>query len=83
MTTSVGIKAGDPIGYLGKTENLVNEEGLTDSKFQVHIEIFTTQAEVKDFLDNVAALKVGRQYLHLPKGAQLKKKCLLLEQVNL
>lgn len=74
VTTSVGIKAGDPIGYLGKTENLVNEEGLTDSKFQVHIEIFTTQAEVKDFLDNVAALKVGRQYLHLPKGAQLKKK---------
>jgi hypothetical protein len=74
VTTSVGIKAGDPIGYLGKTENLVNEDGLTDSKFQVHIEIFTTQTEVKDFLDNVAALKVGRQYLHLPKGAQLKKK---------
>lgn len=74
VTTSIGIKAGDPIGYLGKTENLVNENGLADSKFQVHVEIFTTQAEVKDFLDNVAALKVGRQYLHLPKGAQLKKK---------
>ncbi|MHA3734289.1 pesticin C-terminus-like muramidase [Pseudomonas sp. Eth.TT006] len=74
VTTSVGIKAGDPIGYLGKTENLVNENGLAESKFQVHVEIFTTQVEVKEFLDNVAALKVGRQYLHLPKGAQLKKK---------
>lgn len=74
VTTSIGIKAGDPIGYLGKAENLVNESGLTDSKFQVHVEIFTAQAEVKDFLDNVAALKVGRQYLHLPKGERLKKK---------
>ncbi|MGX0893187.1 hypothetical protein AB7M22_005195 [Pseudomonas sp. ADAK2 TE3594] len=74
VTTSIGIKAGDPIGYLGKTENLVDEQGMTDSKFQVHVEIFSAEADVNDFLDNVAGLKIGRQYLHLPVGAQLKKK---------
>jgi hypothetical protein len=73
-TASTGIKAGDPIGYLGKTENLLNESGVTDSKFQAHIEIFTTEADVKDFLDNLAGLKTGKQYLHLPIGTTLKNK---------
>jgi hypothetical protein len=73
-TASTGIKAGDPIGYLGKTENIVDELGATDSKLQVHVEIFTAETDVKDFLDNIAGLKIGRQYLHLPVGAQLQKK---------
>ncbi|TPG87451.1 hypothetical protein [Pseudomonas mandelii] len=73
-TASTGIKAGDPIGYLGKTENLLNESGVTDSKFQAHIEIFTAEADVKDFLDNLAGLKTGKQYLHLPIGTKLKNK---------
>lgn len=74
VTTSTGIKAGDPIGYLGRTENLLDESGVTDSKFQVHIEIFTAEADVKDFLDNRAGLKIGKQYLHLPVGIKLKNK---------
>ena len=71
---STGIKAGDPIGYLGQTENLTGEDGGVSSKYQVHVEIFTAEADVKDFLKNVAGLKVGKQYLHLAVGAELKKK---------
>lgn len=71
---STGIKAGDPIGYLGLTENLTGEDGGVASKYQVHVEIFTAEADVKDFLKNVAGLKIGKQYLHLPLGAELKQK---------
>ncbi|WP_321864796.1 hypothetical protein [Pseudomonas paraveronii] len=71
---STGIKAGDPIGYLGFTENLTGEDGGVSSKYQVHVEIFTTEAGVKDFLKNVAGLKSGKQYVHLAAGAGLKKK---------
>jgi hypothetical protein len=73
VATSTGIKAGDPIGYLGQTENLTSEQGGSDSKFQVHVEIFTAEAEVKDFLKNLAGLKTGKQYLQLPTGTELKK----------
>lgn len=73
-SASTGIKAGDPIGYLGKTENVLDESGVTDSKYQVHIEIFTSEADVKDFLDNLAGLKTGKQYLHLPIGTKLNNK---------
>jgi hypothetical protein len=73
VATSIGIKAGDPIGYLGQTENLTSEQGASDSKFQVHVEIFTAEAEVKDFLKNLAGLKTGKQYLQLPTGTELKK----------
>ncbi|MGY2291435.1 peptidoglycan DD-metalloendopeptidase family protein [Pseudomonas sp. SDO528_S397] len=73
-SASIGIKAGDPIGYLGLTENLTGEEGGVTSKYQVHVEVFTAEAEVKDFLKNIAGLKIGKQYLHLVAGKELKKK---------
>ncbi|WP_226992664.1 chitinase [Pseudomonas syringae group genomosp. 3] len=74
VMTSTGVKAGDPIGYLGQTENLTGENGGVSSKYQVHVEIFTADAEVKDFLKNTAGLKIGKQYLHLASGAVLKQK---------
>ena len=73
-STRTGIKAGDPIGYLGQTENLTGEDGGVASKYQVHVEIFTAEADVKEFLKNSAGLKIGKQYLYLPVGAELKKK---------
>jgi len=73
-SASIGIKAGDPIGYLGLTENLTGEDGGVASKYQVHVEIFTAEADVKDFLKNTAGLKIGKQYLYLPAGSDLKKK---------
>jgi predicted chitinase len=72
VVAGTGIKAGDPIGYLGQTENLTSEQGASDSKFQVHVEIFTAEADVKDFLKNFAGLKTGKQYLQLPAGTELK-----------
>ncbi|BBN65819.1 hypothetical protein [Pseudomonas sp. KUIN-1] len=74
VMTSTGVKAGDPIGYLGQTENLTGENGGVSSKYQVHVEIFTADAEVKEFLKNTAGLKIGKQYLHLASGAVLKQK---------
>ncbi|WP_240997896.1 hypothetical protein [Pseudomonas viridiflava] len=74
VMTSTGVKAGDPMGYLGQTENLTGEDGGVSSKYQVHVEIFTADAEVKEFLKNIAGLKIGKQYLHLAGGAALKQK---------
>ncbi|WP_350568395.1 hypothetical protein [Pseudomonas sp. H26/SER47-MNA-CIBAN-0231] len=71
--TGTGIKAGDPIGYLGLTENLSGEDGSVSSKHQVHIEFFTAETHVTDFLKNSAGLKVGKQYLHLLAGTNLKR----------
>ncbi|GFM84869.1 hypothetical protein PSCICO_02680 [Pseudomonas cichorii] len=82
-TTSTGIKAGDPIGYLGLTENLTGEDGGVNSKHQVHVEIFTAEAEVKEFLKNVAGLKTGKQYLYLAKDAKLKVKASATETAPL
>ncbi|MBX8548027.1 chitinase [Pseudomonas cichorii] len=82
-TASTGIKAGDPIGYLGLTENLTGEEGGVSSKHQVHVEIFTAEAEVKEFLKNVAGLKTGKQYLYLAKDTKLKVKASATETAPL
>lgn len=71
---SAGIKAGDPIGYLGLMENLTGEDGGISSKHQVHVEVFTADAGIKDFLQNTAGLKTGKQYLQLPSGTKLKIK---------
>lgn len=71
-TTRTAIKAGDPVGYLGLTENLTGEEGGVVSKHQVHVEVFTADGGVEDFLKNTAGLKTGKQYLHLPLGTELK-----------
>lgn len=73
VSASTGIKAGDPIGYLGLTDNLTGEDGNVTSKYQAHIEIFTDEATVKEFLENTAGLKIGKQYLHLVAGSELKK----------
>ncbi|GFM77019.1 calcium-binding protein [Pseudomonas cichorii] len=82
-TASTGIKAGDPIGYLGLTENLTGEEGGISSKHQVHVEIFTAEAEVKEFLKNIAGLKTGKQYLYLAKDTKLKVKASATETAPL
>ncbi|MGL6012697.1 MAG: glycoside hydrolase family 19 protein, partial [Shewanella oncorhynchi] len=74
ILTSIGIKAGNPIGYLGLMENLLNESGETTSKHQVHIEIFTADQKIEEFLKNIAGLTTGRKFLRLPAGKQLIKK---------
>ena len=83
VSTSVPIKAGDPIGYLGYIENLKNEDGETQSKHQVHLELFATDADVKDFLQNAAGLKTGQQFLHLPSATVLKNKAPATDSVKL
>lgn len=71
---SAGIKAGDPIGYLGLMENLTGENGGVSRKHQVHVEVFTADTAIKDFLENTAGLKTGKQYLPVPSGTKLKMK---------
>lgn len=83
VSCSTRIKAGDPVGYLGQIEILKNEQGETESKFQVHLEIFTADAALKDFLQNAAGLKTGKQYLHLPSGTVLKQKAPASDTVRL
>ncbi|QXI15883.1 hypothetical protein [Pseudomonas hamedanensis] len=82
LNIGVGIKAGDPVGYLGQMEN-VTEAGEVSSKFQAHIEIFTADTGIEDFLNNTAALKVGRQYLYLAKNSLVKLKAPATGEVSL
>ncbi|MDA8482642.1 hypothetical protein NNO07_06135 [Pseudomonas resinovorans] len=83
VSANTPIKAGDPIGYLGQIENIRSEEGETDSRYQVHLEIFTTDAELQAFLQNAAGLKTGKQYLHVPSGTVLRKPAPSSELVTL
>ncbi|MFJ3368187.1 chitinase [Pseudomonas sp. NPDC086251] len=83
VSTSVRIKAGDPIGYLGYIENIKNEQGEIESNHQVHLELFTTDTDVKSFLQNSAGLKTGKQYLHLPSATVLKRKAPATESLSL
>ncbi|KAE9638366.1 hypothetical protein EJA70_31635 [Pseudomonas sp. PB103] len=82
INVGVGIKAGDPIGYLGQMEN-INELEEVSSKFQVHVEIFTADAGIEGFLNNTAGLKIGKQYLSLAKDSLLKFKAPGVGEVDL
>ncbi|EJM20892.1 putative chitinase [Pseudomonas sp. GM18] len=74
ILTSIGIKAGDPIGYLGLMENLADESGEVTRKHQVHIEVFTADPKIEEFLQNLAGLTTGKQFLRLPANTELTKK---------
>ncbi|MGV8889692.1 MAG: hypothetical protein ACOH2P_16970 [Pseudomonas sp.] len=82
LNVGVGIKAGDPIGYLGQIEN-ATEEGVVSSKFQAHVEVFTADTGIEDFLNNTAGLKTGKQYLSLAKDSVLKLKAPAVGEVTL
>jgi len=60
------IKAGDPIGFMGLYEVPMGtvKMGERTSKHQVHIELFTSEADnqVHQFIQNQAALTCGKQY---------------------
>ncbi|MPR04667.1 M23 family metallopeptidase [Pseudomonas sp. MAFF 212408] len=68
------IKAGDPIGYLAKNQVIQSPAGGISEKYQIHIEVFSVDARVEDFLKNKADVKGGKQYIHLPAASILKKK---------
>lgn len=68
------IKAGDTIGYLGLNEVLAGPNGGVVRKHQVHLEIFTLDPKIDDFLKNTAGVKKGKRYIHLPSGTVLVKK---------
>lgn len=68
------IKAGDPIGYLGLNENIAGPTGGVSSKHQVHVEVFSADPRIEDFLKNKAGVKEGKQYIHIPAATMLKKK---------
>jgi predicted chitinase len=68
------IKAGDTIGYLGLNETLAGTDGGISRSYQVHVEIFSADPKIEDFLKNKADVKQGKQYLHLPASTILKSK---------
>lgn len=68
------IKAGDPIGYFGLNETLASPNGGAARGYQVHIEVFSADPRIEDFLKNKAGVKQGKKYLHLSASTDLKKK---------
>ncbi|MEO8646151.1 peptidoglycan DD-metalloendopeptidase family protein [Pseudomonas sp.] len=68
------IKAGDTVGYLGLNEVLASPNGGVVRKHQVHLEIFTADQKINDFLINHAGVKKGKRYLYLASGTLLTKK---------
>lgn len=73
VTCNQRIKAGDPIGFMGLHET-AKKDGGKHSKHQVHVEIFSTDTRIKDFLQNKAEVTQGTQYLNIAKGTQLHAK---------
>lgn len=74
VVIDAAIKAGDPVGYLGLNENISGANGGASGKYQVHVEIFSADPRIEDFLKNKAGIKDGKQYLHLPANIALSKK---------
>lgn len=68
------IKAGDTIGFLGLNETLAGPDGGVSRSYQVHVEIFSADPKIEDFLKNKANVKQGKQYLHLPANTNLRSK---------
>lgn len=68
------IKAGEPIGYLGLYETPADDKGNINKKHQVHIEIFSSDEKLEEYLKNPAALVEGKKYLKLKKGQVLAAK---------
>ncbi|MCV2221328.1 glycoside hydrolase family 19 protein [Pseudomonas mercuritolerans] len=77
------IKAGDIIGFLGLNETLAGPDGGVSRNYQVHVEIFSADPRIEDFLKNKATLKQGKQYLHLPANTTLKGKPPVTESVTI
>ena len=74
VAMDTAIKAGDVIGFLGLNETLAGPDGGVSRSYQVHVEIFSADPRIEDFLKNKAAVKQGKQYLHLPANTTLKSK---------
>ena len=70
VTLKTAIKAGDPVGYMGLYET-PTASGGRNSRHQIHIEVFTGDAQLQAFLDNQAKLEDGRKYLRLPANTEL------------
>ncbi|QVI86081.1 M23 family metallopeptidase [Pseudomonas viridiflava] len=77
------IKAGDPIGYQGLNENIAGPTGGVSSKHQVHVEVFSADPRIEDFLKNKAGVKEGKQYIHLTADTKLNKKAPETGQIDL
>ncbi|MGN2468375.1 peptidoglycan DD-metalloendopeptidase family protein [Pseudomonas fragariae (ex Marin et al. 2024)] len=77
------IKAGDPIGYLGLNENIAGPTGGVSSKHQVHVEVFSADPRIEDFLKNKAGVKEGKQYIYLTADTKLNKKAPETGQIDL
>lgn len=72
VTSSMKVKQGDTLGYMGRYDTLQSVEGGVNSKHQLHFEIFTQDdARLDDFLDNKVKAKQGKDFLVLNKGAAL------------
>lgn len=69
VTSSIPIKAGDPVGCLGLYESAV-ATGKT-GQHQVHLEVFSADPGVRDFVQNKAGVLQEPLYLNLKQGARL------------
>jgi len=76
VTLKTAIKAGDPVGYMGLYET-PTASGGRNGKHQIHIEVFTGDAQLQAFLDNQAKLEDGRKYLRLPANTELADRSVL------
>ena len=74
VITNAAIRAGEPIGYMGLYEVPVNEKGGIQSKRQVHVEVFSSDSGLENFLKNPAGVIEGKKFLVLKQGQMLATK---------
>lgn len=67
-STPFKIKAGDAVGFLAR-EDAPDQYNTITTDWFTHIEVFSRDSNMPDFLKNPGKLKTGRQYL-LVKGGQ-------------
>lgn len=68
------IKAGDTVGYLGMNETPASPNGGIVRKHQVHLELFSVDQRIDDFIKNKAGVKQGKKYIFLKAGSVLRGK---------
>lgn len=71
--TTLGIEAGDAIGFLGEDIAPVGKSNV-DSCHYAHIEVISTDPRMSNFLNNPAQVTHGKKYIQVLSGKSLYQK---------
>lgn len=74
LPNPVAVAAGETIGFMGLMETPLSLLGGKQSKYQVHLELFSQDPRLNDVLENKARIVGGTCYAKIPAGLSLFEK---------